>query len=669
MKNRHASVRSTVCIFLVLLVILGFGYDLYDIQITNHEYYASQNNTVSTYTVSIEAARGEIVDRNGNSLVTNRQGNSIILNAAYFPSSSENDERNAIILNLINLFEQNGEEYVNNLPLQLQDGEIVFTDDEDAVEQMKSEDMLNLQSYATAQNCFDAMVEKYGLEDYSVKQALKIGAIRYELTRLQFSIENPVTIADDVSDETVAAIKEDSDSYLGADVKVVSYREYADSSLAVHILGTVRQINAEEYEELKDSGYSITDTIGESGIEKAMEDELRGTPGEMTITIDSDGNVTEEITKYPVQGNTVVLTIDKDLQALAQEKLKETCDEVSLSSGAGAVVVEDVNSGEILAAASYPTYDLEDYYNNYSELASDSRQPLWSRFALGTYAPGSTFKPAMACAALEEGVITESTTFYCRSYFEYYDITFSCLSYHGSENVKTALRDSCNVFFYNCAQKLGISKMNEYASMFGLGEKTGVEISEAAGTLAGPASAEKYGTTWQMGDTIQAAIGQSDNLFTPLQLCNYCATIANGEVRYEMHFVKSVINTSSGTVQETGSTVAQELSISSNTISIVQEGMRLVATTGAPASVFSGLDVDVACKTGTSQVIKNGQTVNNGFLITYAPYDNPEIAVASVVELAGSGTSTADITASIIDYYYSSNTNEKSAELTGELLQ
>lgn len=670
MKSRHFSFRSLVAIILVFAVVGVFGYTLYDIQIVNGEYYKAQSNATRTYTVSIEAARGEIVDRNGNSLVSNRQGNSIILDAAYFPSRSDNESRNTIILNLINLFESNGEEYVNNLPLQIVNGEIAFTDDEDAVTTMKSKDMFNLQSYATPQNCFDTMVEEYGLEQYDTETALKIGAIRYELTRLMFSIENPVTIADDVSDATVAEIKEDTVTYLGADVKAVAYREYADSTLAPHILGTIRKINAEEYAELKDSGYGIDDYIGESGIESAMESELRGIPGELTITIDSEGNVTEEVTKNPIQGNTVVLTIDKDLQKLAQDKLKETCDEVSATESAGAVVVEDVNNGEVLAAASYPTYDLQDYYDNYSKLASDSRNPLFSRFALGTYAPGSTFKPMMACAALEEGVIDENTTFRCVGTFRYYDMTFRCLDFnaHGNENVKEALRDSCNIFIYNCADKLGIAKMNEYATMFGLGEKTGVEISEAAGVLAGPASAERYNKKWQMGDTIQSGIGQSDNLFTPLQLSNYCATVANGGTRYEMHFVKAIINSSNGTVEETGAQVAEELPISQKTFNIVQEGMRMVAKQNTLNSIFSPTGVNVACKTGTSQVVKNGKKLNNGFLITYAPYENPEISIASAIELAGSGTSTADITASIIDYYYANNTDQKPAQSTGSLL-
>ena len=672
MRGRHSSFRSAIALILVAAIVLGFGYILYDIQIVNHDYYISRNNAVSTYTVPIEAARGDIVDRNGNILVTNRQANNIILNAAYFPPRSENKERNKILYNLIKLFEKNGEEFVNKLPLTLIGNQLAFTDDETAVAVMKGKGAFNVQSYATAQNCFDVMVELYGLEDYSVADALKIGGIRYELTLKVFSIENPITIAEDVSNETVAAIKEDQISYLGADVKTVSFREYTDTTLAPHIIGTVRKINADEYETLKDSGYGISDTIGGSGIESAMESVLRGTPGELTITVDGEGNVTEEVTKAPIKGNTVALTIDKDLQRIAQEELKKTCDSQNRKEGAGAVVLTKVNTGEVLAAASYPTYDLYDYYNNYSKLANDPMQPMYNRFALGLYAPGSTFKPAMSCAALEEGVITEDTTFSCQKTFMYYGHPFNCLQLnHGTGSklsVSRALRDSCNVFYYNCAIKLGITKMNEYASMFGLGEKTGVEISEATGVLAGPASAAKYNKTWQPGDTVQSAIGQSDNLFTTLQLANYCATIANEGTRYELHFVKAIIDSSTGSVEETNVVVLEELPISSSTYAIVKNGMRRVAAETEIRHIYNPLAVDVACKTGTSTVKRNGKDANNGFLISFAPYKNPEIAIASAIEWAGSGTSTSSITAALIDYYYSNNDDAPSAQQSGTLL-
>lgn len=671
MKSRYRSGRSVFAIIIIFAVILGFAAKLFTIQIRDNEYYLTQNNSVKTYTIPIEAARGEIVDRNGNSLVTNRQGNSIVLNAVYFPSAQENAKRNQIIYELITLFEKNGEEYVQNLPLEFdRNGNIRFTDDEEAIKTMKSKDMLNLQNYATAQNCYDAVLEKYEIEGYDDETALKIGNIRYELTRLLFSYENPVTIADDVSDETVAQIKEDTVTYQGADVQVVAYREYVDSTVAPHILGTVRKINAEEYEEKKDEGYKITDQIGESGIEQAMESELRGTAGELTITIDKDGNTTEEVTKKPIQGNTVVLTIDRDLQILAQNKLKEVCDKVDINSSAGAVVVEDCTSGEILAAASYPTFDLNDYYDKYDELASNSRNPLWSRFALGTYAPGSTFKPVTACAALESGIITPSTTYTCNGRQIFYGQPFQCLHgiAHGTENVRTALRDSCNMFFYNCALDIGIDKIDQYATAFGLGQKTGVEIAESSGNLSSPDNREKAGGTWLIGDTMTTAIGMSDNLFTPLQLANYCSTLANGGTRYQVHLVKSIISTSTGSVTEKEKSVEDTVELSETTLDNVRKGMRLVATEGAPYLVFDQLDVNVACKTGTSEIEVNGKKRNNGFLITYAPYENPEISVASAIELAGSGTETAEITSEIIKYWYQNNTDAKGNQKVGTLL-
>ncbi len=678
MGKIYKSGRTTFAFILIVLTIFGFIFELYDIQIKNHEFYAAQNNNVKTYTVPLQGARGEIVDRNGNPLVTNRQANSIVLNAAYFPSAEENDERNKIVLNLINLFNRNNEEYVHNLPLKLKGKKVAFFTEKDdekyetAIKTMKSKDMLNLQPYATAANCFNAMVERYGLESYvkagDLKTALEIGNIRYELTRLLFSVSNPVTIAEDVSDKTVAEIKEMTDTYRGADVRVVAFREYADSTLAPHILGTVRKINAEEYSELKNEGYGINDDIGESGIELAMESRLRGVPGEMTVTIDSDGNVTEEITKEPSQGDTIVLTIDRDLQRVAQEKLGEICRSVDYFDSTGAVVVENCNNGEVLAAASYPSFDLNDYYDKYSELVKDKNTPLYNRFAMGAYAPGSTFKPMMATAALQEGVINENTTFDCNMVFHVNEMEFKCTAHHGGENVRTAIRDSCNVFFYNCARRLGIEKMNLYGSMFGLGEKTGVEIPESKGILAGPEYRKRFDMLWHSGDTVQAAIGQSDNLFTPLQLCNYCATIANGGTRYQMHFVKASISNATGVANDSGVNIVRTIDVSENNIKIVQEGMRMVATSGGPAYVFNNIDTKVACKTGTSQVVVHGVKHNNGFLITYAPYNNPEIAVASAIELAGSGSSTSEITSSIINYYYSQNTNEKKAQREGELI-
>lgn len=673
MGKRYKSGRTVVAIILVFAMLFGFGYDLYGIQIKNHDYYVAQSSAVKTYTVSIEAARGEILDRNGNMLVTNRKGNAIILDAAYFPSSNDNKARNEIVLRLIKLFKKNKEEYVHNLPLKLVNGKARFftkKDDEkyeSAIKTMKSKDMFNLQSYATAQNCFDAMVEKYGLEEYDAKTALEIGNIRYELTRLLFSVSNPVKIADDVSDKTVAQIKENTKDFLGADVQVIAYRSYADSSMAAHLIGTVRKINAEEYAVLKDEGYGINDEIGESGIESACESDLRGIPGEKTITIDAQGNVTEEITKEPIQGDTIVLTIDKDMQKLAEQKLAKICKKTSYAA-TGGVVVEDIHTGEILAAANYPTFDILDYYDNYSELANDSKKPLYNRFAMSAFAPGSTFKPLMSIAALEEGKITANSKFTCSAAYSIAGHTFKCTDSHGTINVKQALQHSCNVFYYNCAKELGIDLMNKYGKIFGLGQKTGVEIPESKGIMAGPEYRKKYDMIWNPGDTIQAAIGQSDNLLTPLQLANYCATIANGGTRYQLHFVKSKISSATGSADVTKINILEKTGVSEKTLKTVRQGMRMVSTEGGPWRTFAKIDTPTASKTGTSQVIVNGVKHNNGFLITFAPYDNPEISVASAIETAGSGSSTAEITASVIDYYYSHNNKEEKANPTSSLL-
>ncbi|MCC8023410.1 MAG: hypothetical protein LIO46_06520, partial [Clostridiales bacterium] len=381
--------RITGIIAILSATVLLFTGRLFDFQILQNDYFLERSTKRNAYTVTIPAVRGEIVDRNGNPLVTNRQGNAIILDAAYFPSSNDNHRRNPIILDLLNLFDAHGEEWVNTLPLELDNaGNVVFSEDSDTeIGTMKSKDNLYLAGYATAQDCFDRLVEKYELQDYSVSDALRIGAIRYELTLQSFSISNPVTIAEDVSDETVQIIKESGDTYLGADVQITAYREYVDGTLAPHIIGVTGKITAEEYQELQDQGYGMAAIIGPSGVAKAMEDYLRGESGEMTVTIEDDGSVTKEVTKQPKQGGTVVLTIDRDLQREAQDTLADVVAEVGEEANepsAGAVVVQNVNTGEILAAASYPTYDLSTYREDYESLGANAQIPRCHRFDPGT---------------------------------------------------------------------------------------------------------------------------------------------------------------------------------------------------------------------------------------------------------------------------------------------
>lgn len=665
---KNSRILGMLAIVAVALLLLGGK--LINVQLVQHDTLLKKSKITNSFTVSIPSTRGEIVDRNGNPLVVNTKGNSIVLDWAAFPPASDDTSRNAVLYNLIVLFENHKQPWENNLPLELNGETVSFkADSEKDIAKMKSAEILDLATYATAQNCFDALLSKYKIAEYSVADSFKIATLRYELSLKGFSGNTPIKIADNVSDEVALIIKEQNAQYYrGADIQITAYRSYVDGTVAPHILGTTTKMTAELYTELKSQGYGMNDMVGESGIEKAMESYLRGTNGQMTVTIDDDGKITKEVTKQPVQGCTIVLTIDKNLQIVAQDNLAATVVATAPDS-AGAVVVQEVNTGEILAAASYPTFDISKYRENYQQYSADPMLPLWNRFSQGTYAPGSTFKPNTAIASLETGTIDANTTFVCHGYMTYKDRVVQCQNgkSHGTVNVEKALEQSCNIFFYNCADQMGIQKMNEYSSDLGFGQKTGVEITEAKGIMAGKAYRESHNLIWQPGDTLQAAIGQGDNLVTPLQLASYCATVANGGTRYQSHFVKQILSYDcSEVVSSFLPTILEKLDVSQQTIKLVHNGMDRVTRSGAPAYIFKQAVVPTSAKTGTSQVANpDGTFRNNGFLIAYAPSENPELAISSVIELAGSGTQTASITKEIINAYYA--TNEYSAKPQGYL--
>lgn len=680
----------------VLVIIVFFILQLFRIQIIHGDEYVEAMKSSSRYTVGIEATRGEILDQNGKKIVSSKQANNIIFNALYFPSSSKNAERNEIILRLIRLFESRGEAWEDELPIELSsEGVLVFKEDSESdVAWLKSSYMLNLNDYATAQNCFDALVEMYELEEENVLDALKIASVRFKMVRDDFSVRNPFVFARDVTNSMVAVIKENGDMYQGVDVEITTERQYADPSLAVHILGTLGVVSSEEYssknalineraaaepekaELYKRSLYKMTSLIGKSGIEKLAEDYLRGKSGEKQIGVDSEGNVTEKISLRPERGNTVISTINIGLQEIAQKALKSRILELTAADGleaAGSVVVLDVKTRAVLACASYPGYDLQTYYDDYDKLIKDKASPLWNRALQSVYEPGSTIKPAIAIAALQEGIIDRNTRFLCSGTYEYRGSTFSCLDSHGYINVEEALNYSCNIFFYTLADKLGIARMNNYCSLFGLGSATGVELPEASGILAGPAYRESIGSSWLPGDTVQAAIGQSDNLFTPIQLANYCATIAADGERYKPYFIGSIRSADySETIYEARPQLTAVVNASKESFDIVKLGMRDVATIGTCAAAFENLPYTVAAKTGTSQTQKvvDGNVIkgNNGFLITFGPYDDAEIAIAVVIENINSGTATAKVAADIYEYYFSTSEGVASAAAANTLL-
>ncbi|MCR4747246.1 MAG: hypothetical protein K5836_02100 [Clostridiales bacterium] len=682
-----AGILAAVCLFFIATLL--------KVQIIKRDQY--RNNTVSTYIVPVDAARGEILDRNGSPLVTNKQGNSLIFNYSYFPTDLK--ERDELILSLMNLCDKYGQEHIDNLPIVLNaDGTYSFIqDDEDEdiaeyIEWLKSPEMLNLNSYATADNCMNALIKRYELEDYSQKEARDIAAVCAEMKHLGFSNSTPYTFAEDVPMELVAVVMENRAFYRGVENLIVPYREFTDGTVAPHIVGRVAKISAEQYnaakketdalvadaekegateeeiQAIRRNSYTMNDEIGSGGIESAMESYLRGKRGLMQVTIDSEGDVKEDYLIPPEQGNSVVLTIDTNLQRVAQKALEDRVKSLNVvtdlpdGAAAAAVVVMNVHNGEILACATYPSYDNNLWKENYKDWVDDKiGSPLWNRATMSTYEPGSTFKPCVAVAGLEEGVIDEEFTWDCDGYYRYFsDVEFGCAgrTAHGENNVTGAIDKSCNCFFFETGRLLGIDKIDKWANAFGLGSKTGVEINEAQGILAGKEYRESQGGTWHPGDTVQAAIGQSDHQFTLLQMCNYCATIANGGTRYVPHFVKAVLNYDyTGTVLKKEAVVGQELGIKRSNLKLVQEGMYKVANEGFCRDAFAGLPIRPAAKTGTSEVKKKYDGVivegNNGFLITYAPYDDPEIAIALVVETANTGAMTATIAADIYQYYFS----------------
>lgn len=654
----------SLCVMLAFLAF--FAFDLVKVQIIDGEKYNAASSSVSSKTATIPAARGEIVDCYGNPLVYNDQGYSIIFDAAYFPSTKEQAQRNEIILSLIRLFESNSLEWNDNLPLVIdENGNVQYKEDsEKLIKEMKSPSMLDLNEYATAENCFLELVDDYDLQGYSKEDARKIASVCYELKRIFFKIGSPYTFAEDVPDAIVANIKENSNFFKGVDVRVDPVRNYTDGTLAPHILGRIGAIDADEYQEKKNDGYKITDYIGKSGIEYAMESYLKGTDGEATVYTDEKGNNSTEITLEPVQGNTIVLTIDSRMQKVAQDSLEKALLDYAGKKGnmvenAGAVVVLSCKDSSILACATYPTYDISTYSENAAQLNQAAGSPLWNRALLSTYATGSTMKPSVAIAALEEGLINEDYTVYCSGTYTYLGQKFKCEQAHATRfvDVVNAIDESCNTFFYEVGKNLGIQKMNEYRTLFGLGSKTGCELGEATGVLDSPEYRASLNQKWLPGYTVQSAIGQAGNLFSPIQLANYCATVANGGTRYKTHFVKSIKSYDySETILENQPEIVAETGISKQTLDTVRRGMLEVGTTGYCSSYFSHLPVQVAAKTGTSQEIRqiggHSVKINNGFLIAFAPYDNPEIAIAVVGEGMTSGAFVAPVVADIVEYYY-----------------
>lgn len=621
-RDRRRYIIMTVCCVLAFCLFFGRAFDL---QVINAERYVEQADGISKITAPIKAARGEILDYYGRPIATNREGYNIVFNYASINKNTLNDT----ILELIKLM-GDAYEWSDDLPLADTAPYGFKENSEVSVNRMLS--ILDLAHYATAENCFDALVKRYSLEDREKSEQRLIMGVRYTMERAGFSVSAPFTFAEDVSSKIMTVVSENIFyGKNGVSIEIASFREYASDSVAPHIIGTVSPIYAEDWDELKAKGYSYDDKVGRSGIEKACEDDLRGTDGEITYTVDSKGKIlSSEVTKEPVAGHSVRLTIDKTVQISAQNALADTIKQLNADKiyvNAGAAVAVNVKTGGIIASVNYPTYTYEQYDEDYDSLLKDSTKPLFDRAFNGTYPPGSTFKPAVACAALQEGVITSDEVITCvRKYRYFADYQPNCMHLHGGITLIPALSKSCNYYFFETGRRLGITKMNNYCKKMGLGVKTGVEVLESAGTLAGPESREE----WYEGYTISAAIGQSDNAFTPLQLATYTATIANSGVRYKTTLIDKVMSYSQDEViKQSKPEVAETVKLDDSVINTVKQGMLSVTEDGTGSRIFKDYPITVGGKTGTAQTAKGE---DHTVFIAFAPYDDPEIAVAVIIE-------------------------------------
>lgn len=673
-EKRSYNARVIICGVVVLLIFCGFAARLFDWQILKGDEYKEISASAAAYTEVSDATRGEILDVKGNPLAVNETAYNIVINKIYV----KDGETNNIIMMLIDLCKQCGTKWTDELKITVSDSEASFLpDSENEIEYIKSSSMLDDESLAAADEIFTALCERYdaqGIDDIQLRR--DVVSVRYNMEKQGYSYSQAYVFAKNVSQDTVAVVSEKTQSTPGVEVRVTNERVIKNGTLIPHILGVVGALDEDEYQENKDNGYKINDVIGKFGIEAALEKYLRGEAGTKTITKDENGNIlSEEESIKAKPGNTVYLTINSNVQQVANYSLaqnitkarregeQEVAKMKNATTGqktrlgedcyAGSAVMLSTKDCSVIASASCPNYDISKYYDSdYNAwLNTNEQSPMFSRSFDGAFAPGSSYKPCVALAALQEGVITKNTTICCTKHYNYYpDFVVNCMGTHGYLSLNSAMTVSCNYYFAEVGRRTGATTMYLYAEKFGLGVKTGIEINESVGVLAGRDS-----STWYEGNTVQAAIGQSDNTFTPMQLATYAATIANNGVRYRTHLVRKIVN------YERDQTVlyndpkkpeiVSDAGISKTNMNIVKQAMRSVVTSGTATRV-SAYPKSVAGKTGTAENAGSDHVV----FVCYAPYEKPEIAIAVVLEHGAKGKYAMYTAMDMMDAYFYNKT-------------
>jgi penicillin-binding protein 2 len=737
--------RKKIIAFIIIIILLFsviFG-RLIQLQLFQGSYYREWSDEKRLRLIPVKAPRGKITDSKGVEFANSKP----IFCLNIVRTNIDDKKLNSVIYKAIDILEQNDEEYIDTLPIFYDKDDGFYFDFKSIENEEVSEKILkarekrwkkdhNIPLNTDAQRAWNKLKKRYAISDsYDISDARQIMNIRNIMAEQGYKSYQPVAIAKDISEKTVAELEERHIDLPGVMVDVEPIRQYPKGSLASQVLGYISRIDSETMKQLDQSKYKPDDLIGKSGVEQSYEKYLKGTDGGEYVEVDAMGRKVRSVSyEEPTPGNTLKLTIDDKLQKAAEKGLEDTMRNIREGNGfrsspyakMGAAVVIDVNTGEVLALASLPDYDpnvfakgsptVKEYAAlNPKDATERTPKPLWNYATKGAVPPGSAFKMVTGMAGLMEGVIKPTDKILDRGIYPYAHHPGCWLwnehhRTHGLVDITTAIKGSCNYYFFEVSRRLGINKLAEYTKKFGLGQKTGIEIEEQAGTLANPsilkdsATDDLYyvknvlklidqkqldgltklvdegevrdrvivktmdelgitdreardkvlytikGTQWNLGMTLSAAIGQGQNSFTPLQMANYIATLVNGGTRYRPHLMKEIDTYDGKMVTKSHPEVLDRLDFNKEYVDYIKEGMRAVTEMGGTASgTFSNYPVPIGGKTGSAQ---RPPYKAYGWFVGFAPYEKPEIAVAVVIYEAGSGSYTAHAAKNIFDAYF-----------------
>jgi len=681
--KEQVNIRFNIINILVYLIGIILIVQLFNLQVVHGESYREQSNTRLSRSSVIKAARGSILDRSGNELAGVKTENNIEI----YKTNISDEELNKSVLNLVELLNKYEIGYDDTFPVKINPFEFTISGDELTNWKKK----YKIAEEATAEEAFYKFKNKYEITNDNVEEIRKIISIRYIITTTGYSATKSITIATNVNEEVVAQISERNSDFPGVSISTNAARTYLAGNLAAHVIGYTGKIKEDEYNANKDT-YNIDDIIGKTGIEYVFEKYLKGTDGEKQVEMSVDGTITgETVAKNAIAGSDVVLTIDSNLQKVTQDSLENCINKIrsggfaqTYDAQGGAAVVMNVNTGEVLATASYPTFEPQWFVGgisqeNWAYLRDDSRHPQLNKTIQSTYEPGSTFKMVTAIAGLETGAITTKERINDTGVYRKYNMEWKCWYYtsyhrgHGYQNVTQALQHSCNYFFYETGDRMGIDNLSKYALHFGLGKKTGIELpNEKEGAVASKETYAKLRNGGRIGpgDVLNASIGQGDNNFTPMQIAKYISSIANGGNVVKPTIIKSILNSDGSEVsrdeitQYTNEKLGYSdtddgITISQESVNVAKEGMRMAASEagGTAYNIFKGFNQEVAGKTGSAEAgkDKNGNDLVNAWFVCFAPYEKPEVAVVVMIENGGHGNYAAEVARDVLTQYFGMN--------------